>query len=69
MKEISKENSGRKMGILSVLECDDFARIMTIKHGSNIRQKRFSIKCSEGKEGVFVEVVLFNDKQSFYYQV
>ena len=59
----------KKVEALSVAECEDFARIMTIKHGSNIQQKRFSVRSYNGDDGVYIEVTLLNDEQSFFYKV
>ena len=63
------ENEGTEKDFLTQPECDDLARIMTIKHGPSLGQKRFSIRCSEDEQGVFAEVVLSDDNESFYYPV
>ena len=55
--------------LLPQSECDDLARIMSIKLANGLAGKYFVIQCFQQEDGFYVKVILRNQKETFYYPV
>ena len=58
-----------KKAPISEQECEELARIMSIKYAALLKQRQFYVSCSEDQACSFVKVSLSNLDQSFFYPV
>ena len=55
--------------ILTLTQCTDIARILTIKHGASLRGREFSVSATTEGSLVRVTVTLATRDEKFYYPV